>query len=171
MGKQKNDDPLDLLKATQNDQQSKTEEPEDVCWFCGAEAPSENKKHWAGVQLEKTASASASREASRVLNVPVPRCETCRRIHMRMTWVLRVGLISFFVPLAIAAIGIFGSGFSSILPYFMYFGMAVLILGTLIYQITFPGNTHKLSYGNQYPGVLQAMSQGYRGFWERRLHR
>ena len=170
MDELKNDDPISILRALQDEQRRQTEKLEGTCWFCGVEPPTADKKHWAGVHLEKVISSSVHKQVSRTLNVPVPRCEKCYQIHMRMTWVIRAGLIAFFGPVVLAVTGIFGSGFANVMPYIMSFGLAVLVLGTLLYHITFPKNTHMRSYERRYPAVLEAKSQGYQGFWGRLFH-
>lgn len=156
--------------AEQAEKQAKLEQ---VCWFCNAQPPAE-KKHWAGVHLEKVVSQSARRRVSKVLDVPVPRCESCYRIHKRMTWVIRYALIAFFAPIVLMILDIVPTDrylwFVTAMEYLMKSGLIVALLGTLLYHITFPKHTHRRNYENQYPAVVDAKRSGFLGPGARIFH-
>jgi hypothetical protein len=160
----------DVLTAAILKQAAQEGRTQNLCWFCGAEQPAV-KEHWAGVHLEKVVRQSTSRRESNILNVPVPRCESCYRIHRRMTWVIRYTLIAFFAPIVLMMLGIApetnNAWFYSLMEFIMLSALVVLALGTALYHITFPKHTHRRNYEHQYPAVLEAKRQGYLGFWGR----
>jgi hypothetical protein len=154
----------------QEEQRKKTVQLQQTCWFCGAAPPSEEKKHWANMHLEKVIRATANWRTSRVMDIPVPRCERCYRIHRRAKWINGAGLTCLFGPIVIEVTEISGSGFVNVMPYLMYFGIACLTLGNLLYHITFPKDTRRKIAAHHYPLVEDTKSQGYRAFWGRLFH-
>jgi hypothetical protein len=149
-------------------------EYEKTCWFCKDHQPAD-KKYWAWVNLKKVLSKTHKRETYRTMHIDIPRCEACYKVHRRMTWIIRYALAAFFGPVIIMVLGILPTGDGSswywlALEYIMTSALIVLVLGSLLYLVTFPKHTHKKYYGNQYPLVLEAKKQGYLGFWGNLFH-
>ncbi len=164
---------MESLRKAASEQTVKQAKHDQVCWFCNVEPPTV-KEHWAGVHLEKVTSQSLHRRVSDVLDVLVPRCESCYHIHRRMSWVIRYTLIAFFAPIVLMILGIAPAdkfpGFVDLMGYVMISGLVVAVLGTLLYHVTFPKHTHKRIYEHQYPAVLEAKRGGYLAFWGRIFH-
>lgn len=173
MEEQRKETTMGTVPNASSSQSARKAGTEQICWFCKAEPPAV-KEHWAGVHLEKVIKQSTSRQVSEIKNVLVPRCESCYRIHKRMTWVIRYSLIAFLGPIVLLVLNLVPADknpwFLSLMEYIMVSGLAMAVIGTLLYHITFPKHTHRRNYEHQYPAVLEAKRVGYLAFWGRLFH-
>ena len=155
---------IELQKEALNQRQNALEK---VCWFCKEGEP-EERSNWANYKLTRPErSHSYKVEKESVVYVSVPRCEKCRKIHQRKSIPNNIGKVMMSISVLFAWIPLlFGITFfvdklGTVLWIGFLGGLAIYVMGNIIYALTIPSDTKKESYSHEYPLTQDLLKQGY----------
>jgi|GEM_PF-6400083 len=155
---------IEKQKEILNERQKELEK---VCWFCKEEKP-EARENWAKYKLTRPErSHSYKVEKESVVIIAIPRCEKCKKIHQRKSILDKIGknmmaisVLLAWIPL-LFRITFFVEELGTVLWIGFLGGLAIFIIGNIIYAITFPKHTKKESYSFEYPLSQDLLNQGY----------
>ncbi len=158
----------DILKLNPDNERAKElldVSGSDVCWFCKNKSVPNfpDPKSAAEVKMYKITSMDKSFIKWRIVDVGVPRCIECMKVHGRRTPWIGAGIVSVLGLLVSIVMSVLANNFS--LLYVIMVNAIATGGGAWIYSINLEDKkgsfAHEFSHGNNFPFVRRKLEEGW----------